>query len=193
MLQNFTFLKERVRGFVKKWKIFRRFNQEQKAFLIKNDGRIVIFQCAFQKSQSDDTFYTKIFTKHCLCCTRAGFSPRRKGEKQGDFLILPMGRKIIVAMGRPDFPWGKVSGKRKPNSHAPQKKRGGDMTGSCKGLCRNSTRFLTTPPQRRLGHTTDGASFDFGTKSKWGRLAYTRTFAKEVFNDASCHLCLILA
>ena len=31
-------------------------------------------------------------------------------------------------------------------------------------------------------------SFDISPRDKWERLAYTRTFAKEVFNDASCHL-----
>ena len=31
-------------------------------------------------------------------------------------------------------------------------------------------------------------SFDISPRDKRERLAYTRTFAKEVFNDASCHL-----
>lgn len=164
MLQNFTFLKERVRGFVKRWKIFRRFNQEQKAFLIKNDGRIAIFQCAFQKSQSDDTFYTKIFTKHCLCCTRAGFSPDARAKNRGTSLFYPWEERLSLQWAGRIFPEERYREKEN-QTVTPQKK--GDMTGFCQGLCQNSTRFLTTPPQRMLGHTTDGSSIDFGTKSKW--------------------------
>lgn len=45
------------------------------------------------------------------------------------------------------------------------------------------------PKWRKLkGRHLREPSFDISPRDKWERLAYTRTFAKEVFNDASCHL-----
>ena len=44
-------------------------------------------------------------------------------------------------------------------------------------------------PRYHSGHGTCWVSpFDISPQDKRERLAYTRTFAKEVFNDASCHL-----